>query len=590
MIRKLLSFFTRKEINIAIFIFILVVIGAGLEVFSLSLFALFIGLFLDNNLEVYQWIINNSLIDFTNKDESELIKIIGIVTGLLFLFKNSYLLYINFLLHRFIYNKYTQLSVQLLRKYIAMPYINHLETNSSFLQRNVNTEVFWLFANIFVPGITLLTELVIVTVVILALFYVNPLSTLLLIISFALLLSLIMITIKRKMDLLGSISQSYFGEMIKSVDQSLGGIKVTKVSGTQQFFLDVYRSNIEEYSQNTARLKNISQWPRYLVEVILVVAVVISAIYMSQGGADLAINLSVLSFFAMAGIRLMPSFNRITSAYTNIRYYSASLNVIFDELVGNAALLVKQPNSKKDISFKKDIEFQNISFNYPGVENNSIRGLSFKIKKGNFISFIGRSGSGKTTIVDLLCGLLEANDGEILVDGKCISNNLLDWQKLISYVPQEIYLLDDSLRNNIAYGVKPEEIDNDLIKYVSKLAMIDSYIDDLELGYETRIGENGVKMSGGQRQRLGIARALYEQPEILILDEGTAALDNKSQEYIINSINSISSNITVIAIAHRLDTIKNSDSIFLIEDGELKKYFNKKMIANLDENFSEIFD
>ena len=239
MIRKLLSFFTRKEINIAIFIFILVVIGAGLEVFSLSLFALFIGLFLDNNLEVYQWIINNSLIDFTNKDESELIKIIGIVTGLLFLFKNSYLLYINFLLHRFIYNKYTQLSVQLLRKYIAMPYINHLETNSSFLQRNVNTEVFWLFANIFVPGITLLTELVIVTVVILALFYVNPFSTLLLIISFALLLSLIMITIKRKMDLLGSISQSYFGEMIKSVDQSLGGIKVTKVSGTQQFFLDV---------------------------------------------------------------------------------------------------------------------------------------------------------------------------------------------------------------------------------------------------------------------------------------------------------------------------------------------------------------
>ena len=589
MIKKLLFFFTKKEKYISALIFLMLIFAAALEVLSLSFFALFIGLFLDNNLEIYHSIINNAFIDLVSKTKNELIVLIGITTGILFLFKNIYLLLVNYLLHRFIYNKYTQVSVKLLKKYIEMPYLDHLEINSSFLQRNVNTEVFWLFANIFVPGITLLTELVIVAAVVTALFFINPLTTLVILLGFTLILSFIMFAIKRKMDSMGSISQSYFGEMIKSVDQSLGGIKVTKVSGSQNFFLDIYHSNISEYSQNTSRLKNISQWPRYFIEVILVLTVVFAAIYLTNIAPEATINLSTLSFFAMAAVRLMPSFNRITSSYTNIRYYSASLNVIYREL-GLFETSVKRQTNYKNVLFTNEIEFKNVSFNYPGSSKNSIKNLSFRIKKGDFVSFIGRSGSGKTTTIDLLCGLLEAKKGEILVDGKSFSANILGWQKLISYVPQEIYLLDDSIRNNIAYGVKPHEIDDELVANVSKLALLDSYINELESGYETIVGENGERMSGGQRQRLGIARALYGKPQVLILDEGTAALDNKSQEYIINSINSISSNVTIIAIAHRLDTIKNSDSIFMIENGELKTQFNKDMIEDLDENFSKLFD
>ena len=589
MIKKLLLLFTKKEKTVAFFIFILVIIGAVLEVLSLSLFAAFIGLFLENNSEVYNWIIQHSFVELGNKNKNELIVFIGIVTSILFAFKNSYLLLINYVLHKFIYNKYTKLSIQLLSKYIEMPYINHLETNSSFLQRNVNTEVFWLFANILVPGITLLTELIIVIAVALALLYINPAGTLILMLGFAVILTSMMFAIKKKMDALGLISQTHFGEMIKSVDQSLGGIKVTKVSGTQKFFLDVYRSNIEKYSQNTAKLKNISQWPRYFVEVIIVFSVVFSAFFMTQVGSTVDINLSILSFFGMAAIRLMPSFNRITSAYTNIRYYSASLNIIFDE-IGMPSLTRKNKNQSSKIPFNKEIAFKNISFNYPGASKHSINDLSFIIKKGESVAFIGRSGSGKTTIVDLLCGLLKVNNGKILVDGKDISNNFIEFRKLISYVPQNIFLLDDSIRNNIAYGVIPEDIDDNLVKQSSKLAMIDDYIEDLELGYETMIGENGVKMSGGQRQRLGIARALYHKPEILILDEGTAALDNKAQEYITNSINSLSSKITIITIAHRLDTIKNSDLILLIEDGRVKKEFTKKTLLQFKGDFSKLLD
>jgi len=201
---------------------------------------------------------------------------------------------------------------------------------------------------------------------------------------------------------------------------------------------------------------------------------------------------------------------------------------------------------------------------------------------------IGESGSGKTTIVDLICGLLKPNNGLIMADGKNIFSNLHEWRSMVSYVPQDIYLLDDSLRNNIAYGVNSEDIDDNLIERVSKLAMLDNYIDELEFGYETMIGENGVKMSGGQRQRLGIARALYNQPKILILDEGTAALDNKSQEYVINSINSMANEITVITIAHRLDTVKNCDLILLIEKGSVKKEISKNMLSKLNIDLSKL--
>jgi len=594
MFYKLALLFNEKEQRNASIIFLFVVIGAGLEVISLASLAAFIGLFFDEGLEAYSWIIENAqFIWGEEKNKIEIIQLVGLVVGGLFLFKNIYLLFINYIMHRFIYNKYTQISVQLLKKYIEMPYVNHLKTNSAFLQRNVNTEVFWLFANILIPGITLLTELVIVLVIMVALLYVEPLNTLILIGGFGFILLSIMTVIKKKMDALGLVSQSYFGEMVKAVDQSLGGVKLTKVSGTSQYFVDNYRSNIMQYSNNTANLKNIAQWPRYFVEVILVFGIVISAIVMTYGDSELTINLSTLSFFGMAAIRLMPSFNRITSAYTNIRYYSASLDVVFDEL-NNINEIQQQSDvneqQSNEITFNSSIEFKNINFSYPETTNKAIANLSFKINKGQSIALIGKSGSGKTTIVDLICGLLSQDDGEILADDKNISDNLIEWRKLISYVPQHIYLLDDSLRNNIAYGKKEEEIDDELIQHVAALSMLDSYINGLELGYNTIIGEDGVKMSGGQRQRLGIARALYSQPELLILDEGTAALDNKSQEYIVNSINSIAKNITVITIAHRLSTVENSDLIFLIENGKMSKEISSDMLSKFDGNLSDFLD
>jgi|UPI00036E2E54 ATP-binding cassette, subfamily B, bacterial PglK len=589
MFKKLVFLFSNKEKFKLASIFIFVIIGAGLEVFSMAGLAVFVGLFLDENNKIYEWFSNLGILDISS--EIELIQIFGIAVGVLFVLKNAYLLYINYILHKFIYNKYVLISTKLLRRYIEMPYINHLQTNSSYLQRNINTEVFWLFANILVPGITLLTEVIIVFSIIFALLYIEPAKTLVLICGFGSILLIVMFIIKRKMDAMGIVSQQYFGEMIKSVNQSLGSIKLTKVSRASEYFVNIFNNNVKRFSFNNASLKNISQWPRYLIEIIVVLGIVIAVIVTTYNNPDSKLDLSQLSFFGLAAVRLMPSFNRITSAYTNIRYYSASLDVVFNEL--------NTINSDKEevaderdnlLTFKRDIVFDNVSYKYPESINQSINNLTFKIKKGTSIALIGESGSGKTTIVDLICGLLEPSNGQIMTDGKNIFNNLHEWRSMVSYVPQDIYLLDDSVRNNIAYGVNIEDIDDSLIVRVSKLAMLDNYIEELEFGYETMIGENGVKMSGGQRQRLGIARALYNQPKILILDEGTAALDNKSQEYVINSINSMANEITVITIAHRLDTVKNCDLILLIEKGSVKKEISKNMLSKLNIDLSKLIN
>jgi len=569
MLDKLSCLFSDREKKQFIKIIILIVIGAALEVVSLiSIIPFFSLLAQDTSYKVNEVVLSVAP-EYSDLSRVELIFAIGLLVSVLFIVKNLYLLLINYKAHKFIYEKYTNISTALLEKYINMPYLDHTQNSSSILQRNINTDVFWLVANILVPSVTFLTEVVITIAIMVSLIYIEPLSIILMVI-FGILTVLMMKIVKSRVGNLGSISQSYFGEMVRSVDQSLGGIKLTKVSSSEEYFIKNYRQNITQYANNTALLKNISQWPRYFVETILIVGVVLVSIFISSG-ASLAENLPVIAFFGMAIVRLMPSFNRIISAYTNIRYYSASLDTVYKE-INKSKSSEGFPDSASNnyvLTFNSILEFKNVDFIYPGAPSHAVSSLNIKIKYGETVAFVGTSGSGKTTIIDLICGLIEPTKGTICVDNVNIHNNLTYWKSFIGYVPQVVYLLDDSIRNNIAYGHDIETIDDTKIKYALHFSQLDNYVSELEFGLDTNIGENGIKMSGGQRQRLGIARALYNSPKVLILDESTAALDNKTQRDLTESIQLLSKEVTVIIVAHRLSIVEGCDHIFVIDKGML---------------------
>ena len=583
MIDKILFLFDSSEKKKLILVTILIIVGAIFEVISIGLLALFIGVAIEGDFTAITNISENIGLGAVQED---IVYQIAMVTALFFLLKNVYQAIANYVFHKFIYGKYTEISLRLLGGYLTMPYTEHIGRSSAELQRNVNTEVFWLFANVMIPMITISTEVVVVAVIMISLLILDPTGTIYLMLGFGVVIYFVMRVIKSKMTALGAKSQHHFGGMINVVNHSLGDLKLTKVSDLAGYILNKYRENIIIYSSNAAKLKNISQWPRYVAEVIVVIAATV-AITVFQGEGQQG-DLSKIGFFAVAAIRLMPSFNRITSAYTSIKYYSASLNVVYNEISCESWSDQQKTefSSNVELDYNKTIFLDNVSFKYPGENVAVIDGLTIEISKGQSLAFIGASGAGKTTIVDLICGLLSPSEGRILVDGIDISQNMPGWRKRIAYVPQSIYIYDDTIINNIAYGVSDSDIDVQKVMMAAKMAMLDEYIADLENGYESYVGENGMKMSGGQRQRLGIARALYSDPDVLILDEGTSALDNESQDYIVDSIGKLSG-ATVITIAHRLSSIDKCDVIYMIEKGKIKKVLEKGEISQIDRSIIE---
>ena len=593
MLFKIINLFSYREKIIILFLLFFISFGALLEIASIAFIVPFTSLLLNKTDFLSNEYIKYFLPNLSSLELINLIYIFGIILCIIFLFKNIYLLIINFLAHKFIYSKYQKLGSSLFFKYLKSNYEFHLKNNSSILQRNINTEVFLLITNILIPSIMLISEGIVVLSIVSVLLFLEPYYTICLILLFSILFYIVSRIIRGKVISLGSSSQYHFGEMIKNVNQSLGSIKMTKIMNKEDFFLNEFKNNLFVFSRNSSINKNITQWPRYFTEILVIALLVFSALFFLRDDSSLITKLPILSFFALAAFRLMPSFNRILSSYSNIIYYSASLNVVYSELyilneknLNNIAYNELHLNEK--FKFEKKIKFDNISFNYLESSDKSINDFSLVIKKGERIALIGKSGSGKTTIIDILTGLLKPSAGKLSVDGFDINLKLKQWQSKIGYVPQNIFLLDDSIKKNIAYGINPNDILDGQLDYAIDKSQLREYIDKLNLKENTVIGENGVKMSGGERQRIGIARALYNKPEIIIFDEGTSSLDNDTQQKIIQSIYDLDKSVTIIIIAHRLDILQNCDNIYLIKDGKIKFNYSKQYIMDNKENLDKL--
>jgi ATP-binding cassette subfamily C protein len=373
----------------------------------------------------------------------------------------------------------------------------------------------------------------------------------------------------------GRIAEESFALMIQWAEQAIRGVKETMITGRRSFFIDQHSYQVQRFTESMRSLTFLTGLPRLVMDTLAVGAMVAIAMVLLRSGEDLRSILLLLGMFALAAVRLVPSTSRISSSLAQVRYRYASTEVIYQEL-----LALKQrpsdplPGSADEhaspVPFRRALVIEDLSYSYPETRQPAITGVSLEIPQGHWVAFIGRTGAGKTTLVDLILGLLLPSAGRILVDGRDLRDNLASWQRNIGYVPQTVYLLDDSVRRNVAFGVPEQEIDDERVWQTLRAAQVDHLIRSLPGELNAVVGEHGDRLSGGERQRLGIARALYRDPEVLVIDEATATLDPGTEAAIVEVIGGLRGRKTIIVITHRPAFVRNCDCIYVMGQGRLR--------------------
>lgn len=490
--------------------------------------------------------------------------------GLLFLFllKGAYLAVITVLQYRFVYIELAALSQRLFEAYLRSGYVFHIQHNSSLLLRNISNEVPMFFTHVLIPGFILLTESVVVVAIVAVLLWISPGPAILALLFFGGLAALFYRIVRNKVRYYGAVQQTHNGERIKWTNQGLGGIKEIKVLGREEYFIKAFSHHTVIFAEASRYAMILNQMPRLFIETIAITAMLSGVVAVLSWGGDTQQLLPIIALFAMASFRLLPSINRIISSVARIVYYLPAVEVICRDVALESIDKIYD-HSKMGVTFSESINLLGIDYTYPGSDRPSLQSVSLTIPRGASVAVVGPSGSGKTTLVDILLGLLIPDQGQVLVDGQNIRENLRAWQRHLGYIPQSIYLTDDSMRRNIAFGVPDEHIDDHAVWAALHLAQLEDHVRQLPQGLDTIVGERGVKFSGGQRQRIGIARALYHDPEVLVLDEATSALDAETERGISEAIDQLAGAKTLIIIAHRPGTIAKCEIRFELCDGKL---------------------
>jgi len=371
---------------------------------------------------------------------------------------------------------------------------------------------------------------------------------------------------------MGNEYRVFVENQIKCMHQSFGGIKEIKISDNEQFFKDQFWDIAAGLARNQVKNGLYNAIPKPMMETMVIAVILVIVALKTASGNSASSFIPIITVFALAAFRLLPSVNKISSYVGVIMYNKVAVESVYhevNEMRQNVSM--RESAVEEEIHFHKAICLNDVVFAYDGAEKNVIDHVSLEIEKNTSVAFIGPSGAGKTTIVDVMLGILKNQEGSITVDGTDIRNAMSGWHQKIGYIPQVIYLMDDTIRNNIAFGIKPELIDDVQVWKALEEAQLKEFVETLDDGLDTMVGELGTRLSGGQRQRIGIARALYRKPELLVLDEATSALDNETEKAVMEAIDSLHGKLTLIIIAHRLTTIKNCDVVYEIKDGTVEE-------------------
>lgn len=572
LILKVFSIFTPKELRYCVFLFFVMMIGAVLEAVGIGAILPLISLmgqpdFLPRHSDIAEQVAKLGVMTHT-----ELIIALALLLILLYILKNLYLAWQLRLQINFSLSNQIQFSKDLMANYLAKPYLFHLNHNTANLLRNVNSGGIVIFLNILLPTFQVLTEIVTALTIWLMLVFADPFTAIVVAgVMGGMIYSLIR-TFRRSIDRVGKVQNDYIARYIQAVNQGLGAIKETKVMRKEQFFLREFAQNYEQYGLANKRFALLNQLPRIIIETLVVCALLLLIIGKIAVGNEPADIVPLLGVLALAAFRLMPSANRIVSLLNGIKFQMPLFDELYRELLAVKSRKIhhrklKLADTPLALSFTDEICVEHLGFCYPNVDEEVLTDVTFSIPKGSFVGIVGPSGAGKTTFVDILLGLFVPTRGGITVDGVDIRQELRAWQANIAYVPQSIYLIDATIRENVALGESPDEIDDARVQKALAMAELDEFVQAQPQGIDTVVGERGVKLSGGQRQRIGIARALYQQPEVLILDEATSALDTETEASITSTILKFKGQITILSIAHRLSTLEKCDFKVQFENG-----------------------
>ena len=553
--------------NFVSLIFLMIIVAIA-EMFTIASVVPFLGVIAAPekvfNLDIFQGLI--SYLELTSPNQIILpITIIFIIAAIFSGLMRGFLLWANI---KFSFSSGSDLSVKMYKRTIYQPYSVHLNRNSSQVISGVTIKTNILI-QIIGQVLVLLTNIFIVTSILIILLYLNPLVAIIVFSFFGFFYFFIFKFTQKKLSNNSNLISSKLTLIIKNLNEGLGCIRDIVLTGKQPYYVDLYKKADFSLRKAQGSIQFISLSPRYVMDAVGIVVIAIIAYFMTLQNTGILASIPFLGALGLGAQKILPLMQQSWSAISTIRGNHGSLEDTFNLIEQSAPVNFEKKNIRS-LPFTKEILLKNISFRYSSKLPFVIKNFSLSIKKGSRIGFIGKTGSGKSTIMDIVMGLLDPTKGLFLVDGEIVSKkNMRNWQRIISHVPQVIFLSDTSIEENIAFGIPTDEIDHNRIKKAAKMAQIDELIESLPKKYKSLIGERGVRLSGGQRQRIGIARALYNNAEVIIFDEATSSLDTETEKVVMESINSLSKNLTILIIAHRITTLKNCDAIISLENGNI---------------------
>ena len=570
-LKKLNVLLDKKQKKTMAGLVLLMIVGAALQTAGVGMILPVVSLVLDQEALYEEGLLNDMFVWIGGGSQIRFTVIIMLALIGVFIVKNLFLFYQQKKTFAFVYTNQFRTSERMMKNYLRRGYEFYLNADTAVVQRTITSDVNNMYALI-LALLQLLSDIIVFVFLVTFCFLQDPVMTILVAGVLLVLLVLIKNVLKPILRKAGEDNQNYYSGLFKWISQTVQGIKEVKISCTEQYFVSEYVKCGKGYVEAVQKYNLYNNIPKLLIETVCVISMMGYMIYMTASGGSSDDMVTTLTAFAAAALVLLPCVNRVNNQINNISYFEPFFMGVSDNLQDEIS------SEKTDMTFAADtvekinmadqIELKGIVYAYPNTEKLIFDKADMIIPIGSSVGIVGTSGAGKSTVVDILLGLLKVHEGEILADGVNVLGQYRSFLKNVGYIPQMIFMLDDTIRRNVAFGVPEDKIDEERLWEVLKEAQLDAFIKTLPDGLETTIGERGIRLSGGQRQRIGIARALYNNPEVLILDEATSALDNDTEAAIMESINRLQGKKTLVIIAHRLQTIEKCDIIYRVENGK----------------------